>query len=90
MKRSLLIAALLLCCGRVWAETLYVQPGQYITIQSAINDANDTDTISTGMQTLADLEITKSDNPDPVTAGQTLNYTLTMKGRIMGRRLVFL
>lgn len=39
----------------------------------ADNTASDTDTINA-----ADLAITKADNPDPVSAGQPLTYTLTV------------
>ncbi len=39
---------------------------------------NNSDTITTTVNTAADLTITKSDNPDPVTAGETLTYTLSI------------
>jgi hypothetical protein len=46
MKRLLLIiAAFTLCWTPVSAQTLYVPSGEYSSIQSAINDANDGDTI---------------------------------------------
>ncbi len=45
MKRFLLIAAFTLCWTQVSAQTLYVSSGEYSSIQSAINDANDGDTI---------------------------------------------
>ncbi len=45
MKRFLLIAAFTLCWTQVSAQTLYVPSGEYSSIQSAINDANDGDTI---------------------------------------------
>jgi len=46
MKRFLLIGAFVLLSGtQVQANTLYVSVGQYSTIQSAIDDANDGDTI---------------------------------------------
>jgi parallel beta-helix repeat protein len=45
MKRFLLIAAFALCRTQVSAQTLYVPSGEYNTIQSAINDAIDGDTI---------------------------------------------
>jgi putative surface-exposed virulence protein len=50
MKRFLLIAAFTLCWTQVSAQTLYVSSGEYSSIQSAINDATDGDTIvvSTG------------------------------------------
>jgi parallel beta-helix repeat protein len=45
MKRFLLIAAFTLCLTQVSAQTLYVSSGEYSSIQSAINNANDGDTI---------------------------------------------
>jgi len=45
MKRFLLIAAFALCCTEVLAKTLYVSAGGYTSIQSAIGDANDGDTV---------------------------------------------
>ena len=45
MKRFLLIAAFSLCWTQVSAQTLYVPSGEYGSIQSAIEDANDGDTI---------------------------------------------
>jgi parallel beta-helix repeat protein len=46
MKRILLITvAFTLCWTQVSAQTLYVSSGEYSSIQSAINDANDGDTI---------------------------------------------
>jgi parallel beta-helix repeat protein len=46
MKKSLLIAAFVLCCTNLWAQTIFVPgpPG----IQSAIDDANDGDVIVVG------------------------------------------
>lgn len=45
MKRLLLVIALAFCCPEISADTLYVPSGQYSTIQSAIDDSNDSDTI---------------------------------------------
>jgi len=45
MKRLLLIAIFGLCCAQISAETLYVGTGQYPGIQSAVDDANNGDTI---------------------------------------------
>ncbi len=45
MKRLLLVITLALCCGEISADTLYVPSGQYSTIQSAIDDSNNGDTI---------------------------------------------
>src|SRR5439155_13751784 len=42
------------------------------------NTANNTASADTTVQTQADLQITKTDNPDPVTAGTDLTYTLTV------------
>ena len=40
--------------------------------------SNDTDTVVTQVTTQADLRITKTDSPDPVTAGTDLTYLLTV------------
>lgn len=45
MKRFLLIAAFTLCWTQVSAQTLYVPSGEYSSIQSAIDDSHDGDTI---------------------------------------------
>ncbi len=45
MKRFVLVPVLILCCRQVSAGTLYVRSAEYGTIQSAIEDANDGDTI---------------------------------------------
>jgi len=45
MKRFLLIVTFALCCAEVSAHTLHVPSGEYSTIQSAINDANDSDIV---------------------------------------------
>jgi len=45
MKGFLLIAAFLLCCPAVWGRELQVRPEDYNSIQSAIDDANDEDTV---------------------------------------------
>lgn len=45
MKRLLPIAVFALCWTQLWAQTLYVGTGGYSSIQSAINDANNGDTI---------------------------------------------
>jgi parallel beta-helix repeat protein len=45
VKKRLLIATLLLVCPQLRADTLSVDGGAYSTIQSAINDANDDDTV---------------------------------------------
>jgi len=42
------------------------------------NGANDNASAVTTVNALTDLAITKADNPDPVTAGQNLNYILTV------------
>ena len=43
------------------------------------NAANDSDSAFTQVQRQADLAVTKSDAPDPVTAGTDLSYTLVVK-----------
>ncbi len=45
MKRFLSIAIFLICCAPVWGHILNVSSGGYPTIQSAIDDANNGDTI---------------------------------------------
>jgi uncharacterized repeat protein (TIGR01451 family) len=42
------------------------------------NPANNTSTVSTTVTAIADLSITKGDAPDPINAGATLTYTLTV------------
>jgi len=42
------------------------------------NTANNTSSVNTPVTGSADLSITKTDNPDPVTAGSALTYTLTV------------
>src|SRR5262249_11337829 len=42
------------------------------------NSANNTGTTTTLVETSADLVVTKTDTPDPVNAGQTITYTLTV------------
>jgi uncharacterized repeat protein (TIGR01451 family) len=52
-----------------------------VTISAATADpvsANNTDTETTGVNTLADISVTKTDNPDPVNAGDNLTYTITV------------
>src|SRR5207302_500542 len=51
------------------------------TVSSSTNDANtgnNTATETTTVTASADLSITKSDSPDPVVAGGTLTYTLSV------------
>jgi uncharacterized repeat protein (TIGR01451 family) len=43
------------------------------------NPANDSDTETTTVQAGADLEIVKSDSPDPAAIGKLLTYTLTVR-----------
>jgi parallel beta-helix repeat protein len=45
MKRSFWLAILFVCCCHLCAAELYVRPGDYPTIQSAIDDASDGDTV---------------------------------------------
>ena len=46
--------------------------------ETETNSANNTATQVTTLTRSADLAITKSDTPDPVVAGQTITYTLTV------------
>ncbi|MEA1965036.1 MAG: hypothetical protein U9O41_07930 [Candidatus Aerophobetes bacterium] len=51
------------------------------TVSSITDDPdtiNDTASVTTTVNTSADVLITKSDSPDPVIAGETLTYTLTI------------
>jgi len=51
------------------------------SISSATTDANtgnESDTATTTVATSADLSVTKTDSPDPVTAGNNLTYTITV------------
>lgn len=41
------------------------------------NPANNNETVTTAVVTSADLSITKTDSPDPITAGTNLTYTIT-------------
>jgi uncharacterized repeat protein (TIGR01451 family) len=43
-----------------------------------IDTSNNTSTLDTTVDTKADLSVTKTDNPDPVTAGTTVEYTLAV------------
>ena len=49
------------------------------TTTSQSDTTNDSATTSTTVQPQADLAVTKSDSPDPVTAGTDLTYTLGVK-----------
>jgi uncharacterized repeat protein (TIGR01451 family) len=52
-----------------------------VTVASPTNDPNsenNSDTEKTEVKTVADLSATKADDPDPVTAGDDLTYTLTI------------
>lgn len=55
--------------------TVDSEPGTLAELNSANNTSTDTDTLTPQ----ADLSITKLDNPDPVTVGATLQYTLTVQ-----------
>src|SRR4029079_16632043 len=51
------------------------------TVSSATSDttpSNNSDTETTLVSALADLSVTKTDSPDPVTAGTDLTYTITV------------
>jgi uncharacterized repeat protein (TIGR01451 family) len=43
------------------------------------NSANDSSTASTTVNPAADLSITKTDSPDPATAGQQVTYSITVR-----------
>jgi uncharacterized repeat protein (TIGR01451 family) len=53
-----------------------------VTVPSNIVDpvsANNNATLTTTVNRITDLSITKTDSPDPVVAGKTLTYTITVK-----------
>ena len=75
--------------GAVEAFTFVVTPGaaaapsvsNTATVSATTTDAdnsNDTSTAVTTVNPLADVSITKSDAPDPATAGSSLTYTLVV------------
>ena len=59
--------------GSVLNNTAYVRSDTYDTISS-----NDTATISTLVETLADISVQKTGTPDPVVAGEVITYTITI------------
>ncbi len=80
MKRLFLIVICALCWNRAFAQTLYVPSPQYATIQSAINDADNDDTIIVSAGTykeninfLGKAITVQSDDPnDPNTVATTI------------------
>ena len=65
--------------GRRRSHGRPVQHGQRRPARRRDTDAtNNSATETTAVQTRADLSITKSDSPDPVTAGTNLTYTITV------------
>jgi uncharacterized repeat protein (TIGR01451 family) len=48
------------------------------TTTAESNAANNSDTETTSVQTSADVSVTKTDSPDPVTAGENLSYVITV------------
>ena len=46
--------------------------------QADVNPGDDTATVTTTVRGVADLSVVKSDSPDPVVAGETLMYVLTV------------
>ncbi|MFN2610780.1 MAG: hypothetical protein ABR507_07920, partial [Actinomycetota bacterium] len=60
--------------GAVITNTAFIAS----TLTSDPNPANDQATTTTTVNTSADLQLTKADSPDPVVAGNTLTYTLTI------------
>ncbi len=55
--------------GTIISNTAWVSSDQGISAS---------DTITTPVETIADLTVSKSDSPDPVETGETLTYTLTV------------
>lgn len=58
----------------------YSAPGTYIVTLSVtdVEARHDTQTEEVQVLTDADLQVTKTDSPDPVYAGETLTYTITV------------
>jgi len=63
-----------------------VPPGTILVNDSAVssstddpNNANNRDSVSTTVNGSADLSVTKTDSPDPVTAGNLLTYTIVAR-----------
>jgi uncharacterized repeat protein (TIGR01451 family) len=56
--------------------TILTNIAQVSTSDPETNPSNNTHSITTAVQRRADLEIVKSDSPDPVAAGALLTYTL--------------
>ena len=52
--------------------------GDNILTVTSRDAANNTATQATTVATLADIQVTKADSPDPVIAGQNLTYTITV------------
>ena len=45
MKRFFQLILIVTCCYQLWAAELYVRTGDYSSIQAAIDDANNSDTV---------------------------------------------
>ena len=45
MKRFFQLILIVTCCYQLWAAELYVRTGDYSSIQAAIDDANNGDTV---------------------------------------------
>ncbi len=58
------------------AGTVITNSATAATTNPDPDNTNDTGTATTTVQTRADLAVTKSDSPDPVTAGNNITYTV--------------
>ena len=56
-----------------------VPVGYYITSKATDPNNNNSDSVVTTLNPLADLEVTKAENSHPVTPGNNLSYTITVR-----------
>lgn len=56
-----------------------INTASVVSANADLNPATDTSTKITPVTPLTDLVLTIADNPDPIVAGQTLTYTLTLQ-----------
>ena len=64
--------------GFTWSSDFPATPGAYDSTCTPCPTKNDAFVAKLGLGRRADLAVTKSDSPDPVSGGQTLTYTLTV------------
>ena len=56
-----------------------VPVGYYITSKATDPNNNNSDSVVTTLNLLADLEVTEAENSHPVTPGNNLSYTITVR-----------